>query len=83
MMTDIVAVCGSFGLKVLEPETENMCVRMKRVHRVTLVTGAAGQVYKQTTKCVYLGATVWENNDHTARIKLLANLSYRRYSLPL
>ena len=53
---------------------------------VAFVTEAAGQVYKQTTELVYLGATVCKNTDHTAEINrrvLLASLRFRRSSLPL
>ena len=49
--------------------------------RVTFVAEAAGQVYKQTAKFVYLGATVCENADLTVEINrrvLLANLRLRR-----
>ena len=45
--------------------------------RVTFVTEAARQVYTQTAKFVYLGATVCENADLTVEINrrvLLANL---------
>ena len=58
----------------------------KRMDRVTFVTEAAGQVYKQTAKFVYLAATVCENADLTVEINrrvLLANLCFRRYGLPL
>ena len=58
----------------------------KRMDRVTFVTEAAGQVYKQTAKFVYLAATVCENADLTVEINrrvLLVNLCFRRYGLPL
>ena len=61
-----------------------MCLMTKIMDRVTLVTEAAGQVYKQTAKFVYLGATVCENADLTVEINrrpILANLRLRRYAL--
>ena len=82
VMADIIAVCGSFGLTVSEAKTESMCQMTKRVDRVTFVTEAAGQVYKQT-KFVYLGTIVCENAELTAetfRRELLAKLRFRRYS---
>ena len=86
MMADIVAVCASFGLTVSEAKTETMCLMTKRTNRVTFVTEAAGQVYKQTAKFVYLATTVCENADLTVEINrrvLLVNLCFRRYGLPL
>ena len=47
-MADIVAVCASFGLTVSLAKTETMCLMTKRMDRVTFVTEAAGQVYKQS-----------------------------------
>ena len=86
MIADIVAVCASIGLTVSEAKTETMCLMTKRVDRVTFVTEAAGQVYKQTAKFACLGATVCENADLTVEINrrvLLANPRFRRYGLPL
>ena len=77
MMADIVAMCASFGLTVSEAKTDTMCLMTKGMDRVTFVTEAAGQVYKQAAKFVYLGATVCENIDLTVGINrrvLLANL---------
>ena len=85
-MADIVAVRSSFGLTVSEAKTETTCPMTKRMDRVTFVTEAAGQVYKQTAMFVYLGATVCENADLSIEINrrvLLANLRFRRYGLPL
>ena len=60
MMTVIVAVCALFGLTVSEDKTETMCLITKGMDRVTFVTGAAGQVYKQTNRqvCVPWGNCV-------------------------
>ena len=60
MMADIVAMCASFGLTVSEAKTETMCLMTKRTNRVTFVTEAAGQVYKQTAKFVHWGNCVRE-----------------------
>ena len=47
MMTVIFAVCGSFGLPVSEAKTVSMlCLMTKPLDRVTVVSEAAGQVYK-------------------------------------
>ena len=54
--------------------------------RVTFDTEAAGQVYKQAAKIVYLEAIVRENADLTVEINRrvpLANLRLRRYGLSL
>ena len=63
-----------------------MCLMTKCMEKVTVVTEAAGQVYKQTAKFVYLGETVHENADLTVennRRVLLGNLRLRRYGLLL
>ena len=86
MMADIVAMCASFGLTVSEAKTETMCQMAKRMDRVTFFAEAAGQVYKQTAKSVYLGVTACENADLTVGINrrvVMANLRFRRYGLPL
>ena len=57
--------------------------------RYCLLRQTASEVYKQTSvpiQFVYPGATVCKNADLTAEISrrvLLANLRFRRYSLPL
>ena len=63
-----------------------MCLMTKGMNRVNFVTETAGQVYKQTAKFVYLGATVCEDADLTVEVNrrvLLANLRLRRHGLPL
>ena len=58
----------------------------KGMDMVTFATEAAGQIYKQTTKFLYIGATVCKNADVTVennRRVLLANLRLRRYGLSL
>ena len=84
VMTDIVAVCGSFGLTVSEAKTETMCLMTKRMDRVTFNTETAGQAYKKPATFVYLGRTMCENANLAAEINrrmLLANLLFRRYDL--
>ena len=59
------------------------CLMTKRMDRVTFITEAAGQVYKQTTKFGHLGATAeCENADLTAeinrRVLRIAKLRFRR-----
>ena len=68
-MTDIVAVCALFGLAVLEAKTETMCPITNGMDSVTFATEAAGQVYKQSTNFLYLGASVCKNADHAFEIK--------------
>lgn len=82
MTADIVAACNSFGLTVSGAKAETMCLMTKRIGRVTFVYEAAGQVYKQTIKFLYLGATVCENGDLATEINrgvLLYNLCFRQY----
>ena len=58
----------------------------KGMDTATFVTEAAGQVYKQTAKFVYIRATVCENADHAVEINrrlLLANVRLRQYGLSL
>ena len=58
----------------------------KGMDTATFVTEAAGQVYKQTAKFVYIRATVCENADHAVEINrrlLVANLRLRPYGLSL
>lgn len=58
----------------------------KRMDRVTFVTEAAAQVYKQATTFVYLKATVCENADDSAKSNrrvLMDDLRFRPNSLPL
>ena len=84
-MADIIPVCGSSGLTVSEAKTETMCLMTTRMDRVTFVAEAAGEMYKQTTKFVYLGETVCKNANFPAEINrrvLLVKLRFRRYSLP-
>ena len=62
-------------------------MRLMTEHRETgSLSSLRGEVYEQTTKVVYLGATVCENADPIAEIDrrvLLAKLRFRRYSIPL
>ena len=44
-----------------------MYVMTEGMNRVNFVTGATGQVHKQTAKFVFLGATVYENADRIVK----------------
>ena len=73
---DIVAVCRSFGLIVSEAKTEAMCGWWQNVCTESFsLLRNDGQVYKQTTKFVDLGATVYENAGLKAEINRLARLA--------
>ena len=63
MMGVIVVVCAAFGLTVSEVKTEIMCLRAKGMPEstATFSVEAAGQVYNQTDKFVYLGGKVNQN----------------------
>ena len=56
MMGVIVVVCAAFGLTVSEAKTEIMCLRARGMPESTATFSieAAGQVYNQTNKFVYL-----------------------------
>ena len=59
MMGVIVVVCAAFGLTVSEAKTEIMCLRAKGMPESTAIFSveAAGEVYNQTNKFIYLGKT--------------------------
>ena len=63
MMTVIVMACSSFGLTVSEAKTEGMCLQTKGGEKVSCTINAAGQIYKQTIKFVYLGMTITADRD--------------------
>ena len=86
VITVIVAVYASLGLTVSNAKTKTMCLITKGTDRVTFVTEAAGQVYKQSAKFVYLGPTVCENADLAVETNprvLLNHLRLRQCGLPL
>lgn len=62
-MAVIVTVCASFELMVSEAETELMCLQIKYVAKLSFNATAAGQVYKQTAKFVYLDGAISANWD--------------------
>ena len=73
-------------IEVSEAKTETICLMTNGVDRVAFVTEAAGQVYKQSAKFVYLGTIVCENADLTVEMSprvLLANLRLGRNGLSL
>ena len=65
IMGVITVVCAAFGLTVSEAKTEIMCLRAKGIpaSTATFSAEAAGQVYNQTKKFVYLGGNVKHNAD--------------------
>lgn len=65
VMTDIVAVCASFGLGYSEAKTATMRLMVNGMGKITSDTEVADQVYKRTAKAVCLGATVCEDVHHT------------------
>ena len=88
MMGVIAVVCAAFGLAVLEAKAEIMCLRAKRVPKFTATFSveAAGQVYDQTNKFVYLGGKANHNTDLSIGVdRRIRNAwcSYRKYTLEL
>ena len=84
----IVIVCAAFGLTVSEAKTEIMCLRAKGIPEstATLSVEAAGHVYNQTNKFVYLGENVNHNADlsiEVDRYMRKAWCSFRKYTLEL
>ena len=72
----IMVVCTASGLTVLEAKTEIVCLRVE----------AAGQVYNQTKKFVYLGGNVNHNADLSNEIDRRVHkawCSFRKYTLDL
>ena len=59
-MEVIVVVCAAFGLTVSDAKTEIMCLRAKGIPESsgTFSIEAAGRVYNQTNKFVYLGGYI-------------------------
>ena len=88
MMEVIVVVCAAFGLTVSEAKTEIMCLRVKGMPESTATFSleAAGQVYNQTNKFVYLGGNVYHNADLSIEVdRRIRNewCSFRKYTLEL
>ena len=88
MMGVIVVVCVAFGLAVSEANSEIMRLRTKGVPESTAIFSveAAGQVYNQTNKFVYLGGNVNHNADRSIDIdRRIRNAwcSFRKYILEL
>ena len=65
MMGGVVVVCTVFGFTVSEAKTEIMCLHPKgrREPAAIFSVEAAGLVYNQTNKLVYLGGNVNHNTD--------------------
>ena len=88
MIGVIVVVCAAFGLTVSEAKTEIMCLRSKGMPEpaATFSVEAAGQVYKQTNKFVYLGGNVNHNTNLSIEVdRRVRNAwgSFRKYTLEL
>ena len=81
-------MCAAFGLTVSEAKTEIMCLRTKGMSEstATFSVEAAGQVYNQTNKFVYLGGNVNHNGDPSIEVGRRirsASCSFRKYTLEL
>ena len=63
MTTVMVTACAAFGLTFSEAKTKIMCLQTKDGREVPFTVTVAGQVYKQTFKCVYLGRALRANRD--------------------
>ena len=88
MMGVIVVVCAAFGLTVSEAKTEIMCLRAKGMPEspTTFSVEAAGQVYNQTNKFVYLGGSVSHNIELSIEVDWRVRnawYSFRKYTLEL
>ena len=88
MMRVIVFECAAFCLTVSEAKTEIMCLRAKGVPESTAIFSveAAGQMYNQTNKFVYLGGNVNHNADLFIEVdRRIRNAwcSFRKYTLEL
>ena len=88
MMGVVVVVCAVFGLTVSEAKTQIMCLRAKGMPEsvATFSVEAAGQVYNQTNKFVYLGGNVNHNTDLSIEVdRRIRNAwySFRKYTLEL
>ena len=88
MMEVIVVLCAAFGLIVSKSKTEIMCLRAKGMPEstATFSVEAAGQVYNQTNKFVYLGGNVNQNADLFIEVDQRVRnawCSLRKYTLEL
>ena len=83
-----MVVWAAFSLTVLEAKTEIMCLRMKGIPEstATFSVEAAGQVYNQTNKFVYLGGNVNQNADTSIEVdRRVRNAwcNFQKYTLEL
>ena len=88
MMGVIVVVCEAFGLTLPEAKTEIMCLHAKVMLESTIKFSveAAGGVYNQSTKFVYLGGNVNRNADLSIEVdRRIRNewRSFRKHTLKL
>ena len=84
----IAVVCAAFGLNVSVDKTEIMRLRTKGMPGSTAIFSveAAGQVYNQTNKFVYLEGNVNHNVDLSIEVdRRIRNVwySFRKYTLEL
>ena len=84
----IVVMCAAFGLTVSEAKAEIMYLRAKGMPEstATFSVEAAGQVYNQTNKFVYLGRNVNQNADLFIEVDRRVHsawCSFRKYALEL
>ena len=87
-MGEIGVMCAAFGLTVSEAKTKIMRLRAKGMPESTAIfsVDAAGQVYNQTNKLVYLGGNVNHNADLSIEVGWRirnAGCSFRKYTLEL
>ena len=87
-MVVVVVVCALFSFTESEARTEIVCLRTKRVPESTAILSeeAAGQVYKQTNKFVYLEGNVNYNADLSIGVdRRIGNAccSFQKYTLKL
>ena len=84
----IVVVCAAFGLAVSEANSKSMCLRTNGMPKstATFSVEAAGQVYSQKNKSVYLGGSVTHNADLPIEVNWRirnAWCSFLKYTLEL
>ena len=84
----ILVVYVAFGLTVSEAKTEIMCLRAKGMPESMAIFSveAAGQVYNQTNKFLYLGGNVNHNVDLSIEVDWRirsAWCSFQKYTAPL
>ena len=85
MVTVFVEV-GEFGLTTFESKTETMCMPIPRAPATRTVFDATRKQYRQTTLFAYLGGTINETPNLSAKIDRWIRagwVSFRRYTREL